>query len=104
VKKACQFNLPTSYEFVFDHGYAGDTYGVNDIIDVFNATTSNRSPGSVHQDWTDSCTIDTIIYQRELDKLDQIIYDREHGFNQMVNKTETMKYQTQFVPTDQFER
>jgi hypothetical protein len=81
VKKACQFDLPTSYEFVFDHGYAGDTYGVNDIIDVFNATTTNRSPGSVHQDWIDSCTIDTIIYQRELDKLDQIVYDRELGFD-----------------------
>jgi hypothetical protein len=29
MKKACKFNLASlSYEFVFDHGYAGDTYGV----------------------------------------------------------------------------
>jgi hypothetical protein len=33
VKKACLFNVPsTSYEFVFDHGYAGDTYGVQDLV------------------------------------------------------------------------
>jgi hypothetical protein len=32
MKKACQFNLPTSYEFVFDHGYAGDTYGIQDLV------------------------------------------------------------------------
>jgi Na+-transporting NADH:ubiquinone oxidoreductase subunit NqrF len=70
VKKACKFNLNTDYEFVFDHGYAGDTYGVNDIIDVFNATTSNRDPSSVHENWTGSCTIDTIIYQRKIDELD----------------------------------
>ena len=32
VKKACNFNLPTTYEFVFDHGYAGDTYGIQDLV------------------------------------------------------------------------
>jgi hypothetical protein len=48
VKKACNFNLPTSYEFVFDHGYAGDTYGVEDLIQVFSATTNNKAEGSTH--------------------------------------------------------
>ena len=33
MKKACQFNVPNlDYEFVFDHGYAGDTYGIQDLI------------------------------------------------------------------------
>jgi hypothetical protein len=33
VKKACDINFPNlSYEFVFDHGYAGDTYGIQDLI------------------------------------------------------------------------
>jgi hypothetical protein len=80
VKKACNFNLPTSYEFVFDHGYAGDTYGVEDLIQVFSATTNNKAEGSTHQDWTSSCNMDTIIYERLSDSV------------QLVNKTETMKY------------
>jgi hypothetical protein len=88
VKKACKFNLPTSYEFVFDHGYAGDTYGVKDIVEVFNASTSNFAEGSIHQDWSGSCNIDMIIYERQSDDV------------QFVNKTETMKYQSLFVPTD----
>jgi hypothetical protein len=29
VKKACKFDVVnTDYEFVFDHGYAADTYGI----------------------------------------------------------------------------
>lgn len=37
VKKACKFVVPTTFEFVFDHGYAGETYGIKDIVDVFSA-------------------------------------------------------------------
>jgi hypothetical protein len=33
---------------VFDHGYAGDTYGVEDLIQVFSATTNNKAEGSTH--------------------------------------------------------
>ena len=33
MKKACQFNVENlKYEFVFDHGYAGDTYGIQDLV------------------------------------------------------------------------
>jgi hypothetical protein len=88
VKKACKFDLPTSYEYVFDHGYAGDTYGVEDMIQVFNATTGNLDEGSTHQEWSGSCNMDTIIYERLSDTIHQI------------NKTETLKYQTLFEPTD----
>jgi hypothetical protein len=76
MKKACQFNLPTSYEFVFDHGYAGDTYGAGDIVNVFNATTANYVNPSP---WSGSCTIDMIIYQtKSANKSDNIYFD-EYG-------------------------
>jgi hypothetical protein len=93
IKKACKFNVPhLTYEFVFDHGYAGDTYGVNDIINVYGATTSNFAEGSSHQDWTGSCNIDSIIYERTSDSVAG------------VNKTETSKYQSLFETTEQFEK
>jgi hypothetical protein len=64
VKKACTFNTPSSFEYVFDHGYAGDTYGLTDIIQVMSATTSNVAEGSPNQEWSGSCNIDTIIFER----------------------------------------
>jgi hypothetical protein len=61
VKKGCVFNVPNpSYEFVFDHGYAGETYGVSDIVQVFNASTSNVV---ISSSWT-ACSIDMIIFER----------------------------------------
>jgi hypothetical protein len=49
VKKSCEYNVPNlSYEFVFDHGYAGDTYGVGDLVSMFNVSTENESEGSPH--------------------------------------------------------
>jgi hypothetical protein len=63
MKKACKFNVPNlSYEFVFDHGYAGDTYDVLDLVEVFNSSTINFAPNSVHENWSDSCNIDMIIF------------------------------------------
>ena len=45
VKKACQITVPaTTLEFVFDHGYAGDIYGLNDVVNVLCATTSKKEP------------------------------------------------------------
>ena len=44
VKMACVFNSPTNFEFVFDHGYAGDIYGLNDVVNVLCATTSKKEP------------------------------------------------------------
>ena len=65
VKKACKFNVAnTDYEFVFDHGYAGDTYGVSDLIKVFNTSTSNTVESPADTNWGASCTIDIIIYER----------------------------------------
>ena len=50
---------------MFDHGYAGDTYSLEDLITIYGATTANKAPSSTFEDWTDSCKIDTIIYERE---------------------------------------
>ena len=64
VKKACKFTVPSSYEFVFDHGYAGETYGVSDIVSVLGAETSNFEEGSTYQEWIGSCNIDIIIFEK----------------------------------------
>ena len=65
MKKACKFNVPNlSYEFVFDHGYAGDTYGIHDLIEVFNTSTSNTESSPTHQNWVEPCLTDMIIYER----------------------------------------
>jgi hypothetical protein len=71
---------------VFDHGYAGDTWGISDLVHIFNASTSNFAEGSEYQDWTGSCAIDMIVYERESDSI--------HG----INKTETIKYQDSSPP------
>ena len=46
IKKACVFNLATELEYVFDHGYAGDTYSLEDLIAIYGATTANKAPSS----------------------------------------------------------
>ena len=48
VKKACEFKLATELEFVFDHGDAGDTYSLEDLITIYDATTANKAPSSTH--------------------------------------------------------
>ena len=58
-----------NYEFVFDHGYAGDTWGITDLVKIFNASTSNFAEGSLYQEWTGSCDIDMIIYERDSDSV-----------------------------------
>jgi hypothetical protein len=79
VKKSCKFNVPTNFEFVFDHGYAGETYGVSDIVSVLGATTSNFDEGSTYQDWAGSCKMDVIIFEKLSDNI------------KTVNKTQTVK-------------
>jgi hypothetical protein len=86
VKKACTYNTPTNLEYVFDHGYAGDTYGLSEIVQVMAATTSNAAEGSTYQEWTGSCDIDMIIYERLSDEV------------KLVNKTETIKHQNPSPP------
>ena len=49
IKKACNFITPTSFEYVFDHGYAGDTYGLSELVQVIDASTANFVQGSTHQ-------------------------------------------------------
>jgi hypothetical protein len=61
-------------------------------VNVLSASTSNKEPGSQYENWTESCTIDTIIYERLSDAVKPL------------NKTETTKTQTVFTPTDQFEK
>ena len=94
VKKSCQFIVPTTtVEYVFDHGYAGDTYGLNDVVSVMGATTSHIDVEGVatpHMNWSDPCNIDTIIFERFSDS------------NKLYNKTQTLKNQVSSVPTDQF--
>ena len=74
VKKACDFKFPTalataSYiqEFVFDRGSPAQIYGLSDLITVLDATTDNVYESSTYKDWTGSCSIDMIIYDRASD-------------------------------------
>ena len=86
IKKACLYNLEKEFEFVFDHGYAGDTYGLEDLIAIFNATTANVSPGSEYENWSGPCKIDMIISQRLSDPI------------KLLNSTQTLKSEKeQFV-------
>jgi hypothetical protein len=84
VKKSCKFNVPaTTVEFVFDHGYAGDTYGLNNVVSVMSATTSHidvDGTATPHMNWSDPCIIDTIIFERFSDS------------NKLFNRTQTLKY------------
>jgi hypothetical protein len=84
VKKACDFNFPTALvtashvkEFVFDRGSEAEIYGLADVVTVIGASTSNVAEGSTYQEWTGSCSID------------MIIYDRASDTGATVNKTQT---------------
>jgi hypothetical protein len=46
---------------------------------VFNASTSNLAPDSVHENWSGSCNIDMIIYVRANDSIADIRYFEEYG-------------------------
>jgi hypothetical protein len=90
VKKACNFDFPAalvtaSYikEFVFDRGVEAEIYGLSDVVTVVGASTSNVAEGSTHQEWTGSCSID------------MIIYDRASDTGATVNKTQTTLHQSE---------
>jgi hypothetical protein len=49
VKKACQFNVPSLIqEVVFEHGDAGNTYGLTNMVSAITATTANVDEGATY--------------------------------------------------------
>ena len=49
VKKACTFNVANLIqEVVFDHGHAGNTYGLTNMVTAISAATANVAEGSTY--------------------------------------------------------